>query len=245
MNKLFIIFIICTFISPPSSARNIRLAVGLDHSRMISDNYPLYRASWIFLTQALRESGHTVSVVSQSSINALVTVQEGKLDGLFLAANLIGREKWAVLSSPLGYDYFGFFINKLNKNAQGAIGTVNIGNLDQILSNQQQNELLQIATAQRGLKQLAKQKIGKFILAEGYGKYLLNNELKSISENIKFQTSGAERRSAHVALSKQNPNYKILQKIINDAIRSGIEKGDYDKIMNESHLPLKMRVSNP
>ena len=162
MNRLFILLCIVLFISTSTEARNIRLAVGPDHSRMIVNNYPLYRASWLFLTQALRKSGHTVSVVSQPWSKALSTVQEGKLDGLFLAANLVGRKEWAVLSTPLGYDYFGFFINSNYTSSNKRIASVRISNLDQILSSEQQNNLIQVPTAQRGLQLLAKNEIDKF-----------------------------------------------------------------------------------
>jgi len=242
MNRLLIMMCIFIFISASTQARNIRLAVGPDHSRMIVNNYPLYRASWFFLTQALRKSGHTVSVVSQPWSKALSTVQEGKLDGLFLAANLVGRKEWAVLSAPLGYDYFGFFINSNYTSSSDKIASVRISNLDQILSSEQQNKLIQVPTAQRGLQLLAKNKIDKFILAKGYGEYLMQNELRSISNNIRFHKKGAEKRSAHIALSKQNLSYKILKDIIDKAIYQGIKKGDYEKIMKENNLPKDMWI---
>jgi len=234
---------ILIFFPAPIEARNIRFAVGLDHSRMISNNYPLYRANWIFLTQALRHSGHTISVISQPWSKALITVQEGKVDGLFLAANLIGRKEWAVLSEPLGYDYFGFFINKQNIYSEEKVASVKSGNLEQILSTKQQSDLLPVSTAQRGLQLLAKQKISKFIMAKGYGMYLLHNELKSISHNIIFQPQDAEKRSAHIALSKKNPHYEILQNIINQAIIKGIKNGNYQKIMTENNLPKDMWIT--
>jgi len=243
MNRVCIFVSIFIFFSASLDARNIRFAVGLDHSRMIANNYPLYRASWIFLTQALRHSGHTISVVSLPWSKALTTVQEGKVDGLFLAANLVGRKEWAVLSKPLGYDYFGFFINTENTNPDEKIASVKIGNLDQILSTKQQSVLLQVPTAQRGLQLLAKKDISKFIMAKGYGNYLLNNELKTISKDIIFHPTGAEKRSAHIALSKQNPHYRILKKILDDAITLGINKGDYEKIMQENHLPKDMWIT--
>jgi len=231
------------FISASTEARNIRLAVGLDHSRMIVNNYPLYRASWLFLTQALRKSGHTITVVSQPWSKALLTVQEGKVDGLFLAANLVGRKKWAVLSSPLGYDYFGFFINVHYMNSSKKIASIKTNNLDQILSSEQQNKLIQVPTAQRGLQLLAKNEIDKFILAKGYGDYLIKNELKPISHNIRFQATNSEKRSAHIAFSKQNPGYKILKDIIDKAIYQGIQEGDYEKIMKENNLPKDMWIT--
>lgn len=243
MNRLLILLCIFIFFCASTQARNIRLAVGPDHSRMIVNNYPLYRASWLFLTQALRKSGHTVSVVSQPWSKALSTVQEGKLDGLFLAANLVGRKEWAVLSRPLGYDYFGFFVNSNYQSSGNKIASVRINNLDQILSSKQQNNLIQVPTAQRGLQLLAKNEIDKFILARGYGEYLIKNELKSISKYIHFQEQGAEKRSAHIALSKQNLSYKILKEIIDKAIYQGIKEGDYEKIMKENKLPTDMWIA--
>ncbi|TMS88168.1 amino acid ABC transporter substrate-binding protein, partial [Pseudoalteromonas sp. S201] len=138
--------------------------------------YPIYRASWQFLNQSLAKLGYKVDAIVLPWARANYYTQSGKADGLFLAANLPGREQWAVLSKPIGVGAFGAFYHKDRKDKENIIAGVRLGVHDKILTGYHTYELLEVATAQQGFKLLFNQKVDRLIMSESYGKYLLSTE---------------------------------------------------------------------
>ena len=222
----------------------ITLAVGHDHNKMVSANYPIYRANWEFITQSLDTMGYKVDAVIVPWARAKQYTQDATADGLFLAANLRGRDNWAVLSEPLGYGIFGAFYNVSRPDEKAFIASVRIGEHDRVLSLYNPAELFEVATAQLGFKLLYHQRVDRFIMSESYGKYLLDTELSAYSDAIGFDESMIEQRSVHIAFSKNHAESLNALKIINLAIEEGIRKGFYASAMERNQVPNRMRLAS-
>ena len=129
MVKFLLTLVTSLLLSFQVKAIEVNLAVGPDHKEMMAHDYPLYAASWNFLHIVLREQGHTLIAHPMPWARAKDQVLKGNLDGLFLSANLKGRDQWAELTMPLGYDYFGLFKNDITK-VSNTVGVVRIGQHD-------------------------------------------------------------------------------------------------------------------
>jgi polar amino acid transport system substrate-binding protein len=241
-----ILWLLCCNISSISANENnkvITFAVGHDHRKMLTDNYPIYRASWQFLSQSLEQVGYDVEAIILPWARANYYTQTGKADGLFLAANLPGREQWAVLSSPIGLGSFGGFYHKDRKQHEKVIASVRLGVHDKIMSAYHADEYLEVATAQQGLKLLFNKKIDRFVMSESYGNYLLKTELVKFNSEIIFDHHLTEKRSVHIAFAKDiTKSLKALQ-VVNEAIALGIEEGLYLKAMTQNKVPKSMLLS--
>lgn len=220
----------------------IKLAVGHDHVRMISPDYPVYKANWEFINESLALLDYSVHVTELPWARAKHSVQNAKSDGLFIAANLPGRDQWAKLSSSLGYGIFGGFYHIDRPQQQEFIASVRVGEHDQIFSSYPSKEMLLVATAHQGFKLLFNKRIDRFLISESYGKYLLNTELKQYKKRLKFDTKLTERRSMHIAFSKTHTSSLKALETINKAIKLGIEQGLYQKAMTRNNVPNRMWV---
>ena len=223
--------------------KTIRIAVGPDHVTMLENKYPFYAASWHFIHQMLAQQNINVEAYSMPWARAKTKVLDSELDGLFLAANFKGRDHWATLSLPLGYDYFGHFAKPSTALPQEVIGMVRLGKHDQIHQDVADVKTIEVATAQIGLTLLAEDKLSKFVMSQGYGNYLLNNELKQYAQNIFFLKKNAERRSLHIAMSKTHPELQQISTSINQAIEAGIAQGTYKKIMEQFNVPCTTQLA--
>jgi ABC-type amino acid transport substrate-binding protein len=227
-------------ISAKESHKVITFAVGHDHKKMLTENYPIYRASWQFLSKSLKKLGYDTEAIILPWARAKHYTQIGQADGLFLAANLPGREQWAILSNPIGVGVFGGFYHTDRKNYQNIIGSVRLGGHDKILSGYHANEYLEVATAQQGFKLLINQKVDRFVMSESYGNYLLNTELVEYKSDILFDDSLIEKRSIHIAFAKDIDKSLKALKVVNTAIELGIEKGFYLDAMTQNKVPKEM-----
>ncbi len=244
---LVILCLLCFNISSINANENnkvITLAVGHDHQKMLTDNYPIYRASWQFLSQSLAQLGYDVKAIILPWARANYYTQTGQADGLFLAANLPGREQWAILSNPIGFGAFGGFYHKDRKNDENVIASVRLGVHDKILSDYHAEEYLEVATAQQGFKLLFNQKIDRFVMSESYGKYLLNTELVRFKDEILFDSSRIEKRSIHVAFAKDIEKSMKVLNVVNEAIELGIDEGLYLTAMTQNKVPKYMLLSS-
>jgi ABC-type amino acid transport substrate-binding protein len=230
MVKFVLTLVISLLLSCQVRAIEVNLAVGPDHKEMMTHDYPLYAASWNFLNMVLREQGHALVAHPMPWARAKNQVLKGKLDGLFLSANLKGRDQWALLTSPLGYDYFGLFKNDITE-VSNTVGIVRIGEHDQIHSSLQDKKLIEVATAHVGLQLLMTNKVDGFAMSEGYGKFLLGTHFKKANHQVTFDYKGAERRSAHIAVSKSHKDKDLVLNLLNNAIAHGKAQGYYQTIM--------------
>jgi len=223
--------------------KSISFAVGHDHQAMVSANYPIYRANWEFITESLSLMGYGVEPVILPWARAKSYVQSAQAQGLFLAANLEGRDNWAELSKPLGYGVFGGFYHKDRAHQKDLIASVRVGNYDRVLSQYHPKELLNLATAQEGLRLLFLAKIDRLIMSESYGRFLLNTELTDYRDAIAFDETLIERRSVHIAFSKTSSRSLEALRIVNNAIQLGIEEGLYHAAMRRNQVPMRMQLS--
>ena len=238
---LIITVIYSTSFSVKGEPQRITLAVGHDHSAMLAANYPIYRANWEFIRHSLVLLGYEVTANPVPWARAKHLTQIAKSDGLFIAANFPGREKWAVLSNPIGYGIFGGFYHIDRKEAQDILAAVRLGDHDEILSNFHTEDLLQVATAQEGFKLLFNHRVDRLIMSESYGNYLLDTELSHFREKLRFDPTFFEKRSLHIAFAKDNPRSLNVLKIVNQAIKLGFEKGLYRQAMEHYKVPARMR----
>ncbi len=225
-----------------ASDKTLIFAVGHDHDKMATPNYPMYNAKWQFINQSLALLGYKVEAVALPWARAKHFTQTAKADGLFLAANLPGREQWATLSDKLGYGAFGGFYHKENPGKQEFVAGIRIGMNDRVLSNFSPEDLLLVATAHQGFKLLYNKKVDLFIMSESYGKYLLNTELSEYNDKIMFDSENIEQRSTHIAFAKDNPKSLKAKEIVNRAIALGIEKGLYEQAMKQNNIPSRMQI---
>jgi len=243
-NKLIAILLIilmhsgCAF----ASEKQIILAVGHDHEKMLSPDYPMYNAKWQFIIQSLKELDYTVIAKPLPWARAKHLTQTAKADGLFLAANLPGRDKWAELSRPLGYGVFGSFYHKDNSEKKELIAGIRLGDYDQILSDFASEDLLQVATAHQGFKLLFNKKVDRFVMSESYGVYLLNTELSQYKHHLLFDKNKIEKRSTHIAFSKNSEKSLAALKVVNKAIKLGLEQGIYQTVMAKHDVPKRMQL---
>lgn len=236
----FLLMLFCTGVI--AEDKKLVLAVGHDHQKMITPNYPMYNAKWEFVVESLALLGYTVESIELPWARAKHLTQTAKADGLFLAANLPGREKWAVLSDKLGYGVFGGFFHVENPGKSEFVAGIRLGMHDRVLSDLPPEELLLVATAHQGFKLLFNKKVDLFIMSESYGRYLLNTELSDYSNKIRFDSEKIERRSTHIAFSKKNPASLDALKIVNSAIALGIEQGLYQAAMKRNQVPKRMQI---
>jgi ABC-type amino acid transport substrate-binding protein len=222
--------------------KKLTFAVGHDHHKMITPDYPMYNAKWEFVVESLALLGYTVEFVELPWARAKHLTQVAKADGLFLAANLPGREKWAVLSDKLGYGVFGGFYHVDNPGKNEFIAGIRLGSHDRLLSDLPPEELLSVATAHQGYKLLFNKKIDLFVMSESYGRYLLNTELQHYSAKIRFDSNKIEKRSTHIAFSKDHPKSLEALKVVNSAIALGIKQGLYQAAMERNNVPKRMQI---
>lgn len=226
-----------------SHTQIINIAVGPDHHLMLNNDYKFYTASWHFLADALNDKQAIIAAHPMPWARAKSKVLNGKLDGLFLAANFKGRKQWAELSEPLGYDHFGHFTKISSKLDKEIIGIVRVGKHDNVHDDLSGVEYVEVATAQLGLTLLAQDKISKFTMSEGYGNYLLANELNKYRSTLLFNENNAEKRSSHMAVSIQHKEKHRILSLINEAIKSGVKQGKYDYYMNKYKVPCAHRLN--
>lgn len=222
----------------------ISFAVGHDHVNMVSSNYPIYRANWEFICESLALIGYRVEPIILPWARAKLYTQKGQAHGLFLAANLAGRESWAVLSEPLGYGVFGGFYHKQRANQKELVASVRLGGSDRVLSQYHPKELLSVATAQEGFRLLFRQQIDRLIMSESYGLFLLDTELSEYKNTIGFDSDVIEQRSVHIAFSKEAATSLEALNVVNMAIQMGIEKGLYQQAMQRSAVPKRMQLAH-
>lgn len=228
-------------ILPHTHANQITFAVGHDHEKMLSANYPIYRANWEFINESLNKLGYTVNITVAPWARAKTLVQAGVADGLFLAANLEGREQWAKFSKVLGYGIFGTFYNVESPHANAMIASIRIGSHDTLLAHYKSIEVFEVATAQEGLRLLHLGKVDRMIMSESYGKYLLDTELSDYDESIDFDLSLIERRTVHIAFAKHHKRSLHALDVVNKAITLGFEEGLYIPAMERNNVPERMR----
>ena len=233
--------LICVAFVSSSKAETITLAVGHDHQKMLDRKYDIYRANWEFIEKSLTELGHTLTASPLPWARAKAQVQAGTLDGLFIAAKFTDREKWAAFSYPIGYEIYGAFELKNNDNASNIAAAVRLGGMDRTLSNIPPDKLLYVPTAQQGLKLLVDKKVGSFIMAQGYGQYLLDNELQHLAKDIWFNDANSESQSLHIAVSKKHAHSLAKLAILDKAIKYGIAKGYYQQALDKYNVPMQMR----
>lgn len=236
--------LLCCFVScvliPQVQAKQVTFAVGHDHEKMLSANYPIYRANWEFINESLDRLGYSVSVTTVPWARAKNLVQSGMVDGLFLAANLEGRDQWAVFSDVLGYGIFGTFYNTASPNADSIIASIRVGEHDTLLSHYKSVETLEVATAQEGLRLLHLGKVDRLIMSESYGQYLLDTELSEYDDTIDFDLSIIERRTVHIAFAKYHKQSLEALDIVNKAIALGFEQNLYIPAMKRNGVPERM-----
>ena len=221
----------------------LHFAVGHDHEKMLNSNYPIYRANWEFLNKSLRRLGYVINAEIQPWARAIHSAKTGKVHGLFLAANFEGRDQWAVLSSPLGKGFFGGFYHTKRFNEKSVIAAVRLSDHDKVMSSYEPHEVLEVVTAQSGMKLLYNQKVDRFVMSESYGNYLLSTELSRYRGDIKFDESHVESRTVHVAFAKDKTSSLDAMKVVNEAIELGLENGLYQAAMVKSNVPKKMWLS--
>ncbi|QOL25955.1 amino acid ABC transporter substrate-binding protein [Thalassotalea sp. LPB0316] len=240
--KYFLVALLISCFVAPVCATTVRFAVGPDHQEMMDNNYSIYRANWEFMEKSLDLLGAKLVAKPMPWARAKAMVQSGTHHGLFLAANFAERNEWAVLSVPLGYEVFGCFLHKDNPDGDKIIGAVRLGGNDRILSYLHPEKLLNVATAQDGLMLLNNKRIDRFIMAKGYGKYLLDSELTEIKPSIIFDPNRAELRSLHIAFAKDNAESVQILKLVDQAIELGMNKGLYTAAMEKYQVSTEMRV---
>lgn len=236
----FLLLFFCT--EGMAEDKKLIFAVGHDHQKMISPHYPMYNAKWEFIVESLALLGYTVESVELPWARAKHLTQTAKADGLFLAANLPGREKWAVLSEKLGYGVFGGFYHIDNPKKREIVAGIRLGMHDQLLAELPAGELLLVATAHQGFKLLFNKKVDQFIMSESYGRYLLNTELSHIQHKIRFHNDKVEKRSTHIAFSKKHPKSLAALKVVNSAVKLGIKQGLYHAAMERNNVPKRMQI---
>ena len=238
-----IYYLLLTFLfSFRVSAQTITLAVGHDHQSMLENRYDIYRANWDALKMGLEDMGHKLQASAAPWARSKAYVQSGKLDGLFIAAKLAERDKWAEFTDTIGYEIYGFFERKNFVPPAKIFAGVRLGGEDRVLSYIPPEKLLYVPTAQRGLNLLNEAKVDRFAMSYGYGKYLLNTELKDFKSNITFNANDSETRSLHIAVSKKHPNKAQVLDILNNAIAHSIAKGYYQAAMEKNKVPKRMWV---
>ena len=237
---VFILFFCSVLVN--ANEKVITFAVGHDHEQMLSSYYPVYKANWEFINQGLGLLGYRVVAKPLPWARAKHLTQTGKADGLFLAANLAGRDKWATLSKPLGYGVFGAFYHVDRPDQQTFIASIRIGQYDKILSSYPPEDMLMVATAHQGFKLLINKRIDRFIMSESYGRYLLDTELVKYNKKLRFDTNLIEKRTIHIAFSKNHPSSLQALSIVNEAIALGIEKGLYKQAVERNKVPKRMRL---
>ncbi|MFC3096124.1 amino acid ABC transporter substrate-binding protein [Alteromonas sediminis] len=228
-----------------ASSKQLTLAVGHDHNQMVSANYPIYRANWEFITESLSLLDYEVTPIIVPWARAKLYVQQAQADGLFLAANLEGRDNWAVFSQPLGYGVFGGFYHINRAENKDLIASVRVGDHDRILAKYHPKELLEVATAQEGLRLLFLNKIDRLIMSESYGLFLLDTELNNYKNAIAFDPNMIERRSVHIAFSKEFKSSLQALDVVNSAIHLGLKSGLYKAAMKRNNVPLRMQLTLP
>lgn len=222
--------------------KKLTFAVGHDHQKMVTPNYPMYNAKWEFVVESLALLGYSVDSIELPWARAKHITQVAKADGLFLAANLPGREKWAVLSNKLGYGVFGGFYHVDNPGKNEFVAGIRLGSHDRLLSDLPPEELLSVATAHQGFKLLFNKKVDLFVMSESYGRYLLNTEMQHYNTKIRFDSKKIESRSTHIAFSKNHPKSLEALAIVNSAIALGIKQGLYQAAMERNNVPKRMQI---
>lgn len=241
--KLFIVLmLIVNIYSNLVSAETVTLAVGPDHQRMLDRKYSVYQANWELMNKSLNDLGHSVEAHSFPWARAKAKVQAGELDGLFIAAKFTDRGKWAAFSSLIGYEIYGAFERKDNEKSPNISATVRLGGLDRVLSHISPEQLLSVPTAQNGLRLLYENKVKQFIMAQGYGQYLIDVELAHMADVIIFNPDNSERRSLHIAVSKHHKSSLDKLRLINKAIHHGITKGYYQQAVEKYNVPSTMQI---
>ena len=241
--KLLLFTFFSLLLSFNALATTLRFSVGPEHQEMRDNNYSVYRANWEFLSQSLALLDIELVAKPMPWARAKSLVQAGTNHGLFLAANFEERNKWAVLSQPLAYEVFGCYKHKENPDGDKVIAAVRLGGNDKILSYLQPEKLLNVTTAQDGLMLLHHKRVDRFIMAKGYGQYILNNELRDIKDNIIFDPNRSELRSLHIAFANDKPESLAMLKVVNQAITLGLEKGIYQNVMAKYQVPKEMLVA--
>lgn len=221
----------------------ITLAVGHDHQKMLEANYPIYRANWQFISHSLNLIGYEVTAVAVPWARAKHLTQTGKSDGLFIAANFAGREKWAILSKPIGYGIFGAFLHIERKTEDSIIAVVRLGDHDKVLSKFHPKDLFEVATAQEGFRLLFNKRIDRFVMSESYGNYLLDTELSNYRDKLRFDSNFFEKRSLHIAFAKDNKRSRKVLKVVNQAITLGLNNGLYQQAMQHYKVPERMQYT--
>lgn len=239
---VLMLLILTVSFSASSADRTISFAVGHDHQKMLTANYPIYRANWEFLNKSLSLMGYSIEVQVAPWARAKHLTQTAKADGLFMAANFEGRDKWAKLSKPIGYGIFGGFYNMDRADAKSVVAAVRLGQYDKILSNYTDDDLIFVATAHQGFKLLFNKRIDRFVMSESYGRYLLNTELSEYCCKIAFDFDNIEKRTIHVAFSNSAPSSLKALEVLNKAIDLGFEYGLYQEAMEKHKVPMRMRV---
>lgn len=239
----FLFFTIITSCHALAEEKLLVFAVGHDHDKMTTPNYPMYNAKWQFITQSLGMLGYKVEAKPLPWARAKHLTQTAKADGLFLAANLPGREKWANLSDKLGYGVFGSFYHIEQPQKRDVIASIRLGMHDRIYADLAPEDLLLVSTAHQGFGLLHKKKVDQFLMSESYGRYLLNTELAHFSEQIDFDSSQIEQRTTHIAFSKNHPRGQVALDIVNKAIALGIEKKLYQQAMEKNKVPKRMQLA--
>lgn len=241
---VFAFLLLTLFIPRPVFAEHIiRFAVGPDHVEMMNNNYSIYKANWEFLDKSLNTMGIKLTAKSMPWARAKASVQSGQNHGLFLAANFEERNKWALLSKPLGYEVFGSFVHRDFPSANKTIAAVRLGGSDRILSYLKPDKLLTVSTAQHGLMLLHSQRVDRFIMAKGYGMYILDTDLSDVKEDIIFDDTGAELRSLHIAVAKDNEVSLAALEHLNQAIEKGMKAGWYQEAVAKYKVPTEMIVN--
>lgn len=236
----FLLFFNISSIKASEKNEIITFAVGHDHEKMLTNSYPIYRASWQFLGQSLAQLGYELKAIVLPWARANYYTQTGKANGLFLAADLPGREQWAILSKPIGIGAFGGFYHKDNKQRENVIASVRLGVHDKILSGYHADKFLEVATAQQGFKLLFNQKVDRFVMSESYGNYLLSTELINYQSAISFDSKVIEKRYIHIAFAKDIAESLKALKVVNEAIELGIDEGFYHAAMAKNKVPKDM-----
>lgn len=240
----FIFFAFFTVSDALAEDKLLVFAVGHDHEKMTTPNYPMYNAKWEFITESLGLLGYQVEARALPWARAKHLTETAKADGLFLAANLPGREKWANLSTKLGYGVFGSFYHIDQPEKQDVVASIRLGMHDRIFADTPSEELLLVATAHQGFKLLFKKKVDRFVMSESYGRYLLNTELSGYKDKIRFNSdkNKIEQRTTHIAFSKSHASSQKARDIVNHAIDLGIEKNLYQQAMQRNNVPKRMQL---
>ena len=225
-----------------ANGETITLAVGHDHQSMLDNRYDVYRANWDALKMGLADLGHQLKANAAPWARSKAYVQSGQLDGLFIAARLPERDKWALFTDTIGYEIYGFFERTSFTPPAQIYAGIRLGGEDRVLSFIPPEQLLYVPTAQRGLKLLSDGKVDRFAMSYGYGEYLLNTELKHMQPHIRFNPENSETRSLHIAISKRHPNKERVLQILNQAIAHSVAKGYYQAAMIKNKVPKRMWI---